>query len=175
VPARDQPRNLAAFYDEISASYRAIDDFRMKLLGFLPVATGGAVFLLLNSKIGDEPSDDLKVFLAAIGTLGFAFTTGLFAYELHGIKKCHSYIHVGKLIEIHSKLPGQFIARPRDLGGLINEPFASSVIYPASLAAWVYGRGLSLTHVGHRGGALRVPLWFRSIVLDYTISRRDVG
>jgi hypothetical protein len=137
VSAQGQANNFGEFYDEISASYRAIDDFRTKLLGFLPVATGGAVFLLLNSEItGNEDGD--RTFLGAAGALGFVFTLGLFSFELHGIKKCHSYIRVGKLIEAARKAPGQFVARPRDLGWVINEPFASSLIYPASLAAWLF-------------------------------------
>jgi hypothetical protein len=131
-------RDLGIFYDEISASYRAVDEFRMKLLGLLPVATGTGVFLLLNGKIGDKAGSDTKTFLGAIGIVGFAFTLGLFAYELYGIKKCHSYILIGQWIETASKVPGQFVARPRDLGGLINEPFASSIIYPASLGAWAF-------------------------------------
>jgi len=116
---------------------------------FLPVATGTAVFLLLNDKA--EPvgrtgelanqnqapigADDA---LLAIGLFGLAFTMGLFAYELYGIKKCHYLIAGGARLEREMEVPGQFQSRPRELAGFINEPFASAVIYPASLAAWLY-------------------------------------
>jgi hypothetical protein len=33
---------FGAAYEELCTSYRAIDDFRAKLLGFLPLVTGGA-------------------------------------------------------------------------------------------------------------------------------------
>jgi hypothetical protein len=37
--------HLKAAYQELCHSYRAIDDFRAKLLGFLPLATGTGIFL----------------------------------------------------------------------------------------------------------------------------------
>lgn len=36
-----QNDNLKAAYQELCSSYHAIDDFRAKLLGFLPLATAG--------------------------------------------------------------------------------------------------------------------------------------
>jgi hypothetical protein len=137
-----------ALYDRVSESYHKVDDFRMKLLGFLPVATGTAVFLLLNQKAqpagGAAPRSQNPPPLAvddallAIGLFGFAFTLGLFAYELYGIKKCHYLIVAGARLEHDMKVRGQFLSRPRELARFINEPFASAVIYPASLAAWLY-------------------------------------
>jgi hypothetical protein len=38
--------NLRDAYQELCNSYRAVDDFRMKLLAFLPLATGTGVVLL---------------------------------------------------------------------------------------------------------------------------------
>jgi hypothetical protein len=38
--------NLRTAYDQLCVTYRAIDDFRARLLGFLPVATGGGLLLL---------------------------------------------------------------------------------------------------------------------------------
>ena len=35
-------------YDQPCNSYRAIDDFRAKLLGFLPLAAGTGIFLILD-------------------------------------------------------------------------------------------------------------------------------
>ena len=40
--------HAAEVYDRVCESYLAIDDFRMKLLGLLPVATGTGMFLLLT-------------------------------------------------------------------------------------------------------------------------------
>lgn len=47
-PEDPQRNNLATGYQELCNSYRAIDDFRAKLLGFLPLATGTGIFLLLD-------------------------------------------------------------------------------------------------------------------------------
>src|SRR6266496_268863 len=128
-----------AVYEQLCANYRAIDDFRMKLLGLLPFATGAGVLLLLK-----EAEDIGKIvepwqFLLAAGTLGFLATLGLFSYELHGIKKCGWLICTGKSIEEQRlAIPGPFSTRPKQVGGLIDEPFAASVVYPASLAGWTF-------------------------------------
>lgn len=91
--SQEQDGHKAA-YERVCESYHAIDDFRMKLLGLLPVATGTGVFLLLNSNTdllcpGNKPSQQrtLEVFLTAAGFIGLTFTVGLFAYELFGIKR----------------------------------------------------------------------------------------
>ena len=41
-----QAENVRTVYREPCTSYRAIDDFRMKLLGLLPLATGAGIFLV---------------------------------------------------------------------------------------------------------------------------------
>jgi hypothetical protein len=129
-----------ALYERVCESYHAVDDFRMKLLGLLPVATGTGVFLLLNGKaeLLGQGGGDVSDALFAIGAFGFAFTLGLFMYELFGIKKCHYLIVAGKQLEVEMGLLGQFRSRPRELAGFINEPFASAIIYPASMAAWAF-------------------------------------
>jgi hypothetical protein len=42
----EKNENLKTVYQQLCESYRAIDDFRAKLLGFLPLATGTGIFLL---------------------------------------------------------------------------------------------------------------------------------
>jgi hypothetical protein len=136
-------------YERVCESYHAVDDFRMKLLGLLPVATGTAVFLLLSGKAdllgsGDHASTGTATALFAIGAFGLLFTIGLFAYELFGVKKCHYLIAASARLErtfaaeAVNGSRGQFLSRPRELAGFINEPFASAIIYPASMAAWVF-------------------------------------
>lgn len=41
--------NLRTVYDQLCNSYRALDDFHMKLLGFLPLATGGVILLIFTA------------------------------------------------------------------------------------------------------------------------------
>jgi hypothetical protein len=128
--------NLRAVYQELCTSYRAIDDFRARLLGFLPLATGTGVFLLLTDRAKIVFMQNL---FQPIGAFGFVITLGLFFYELYGIKKCTHLIRAG--IKLENKLEiknGQFAERPPGVALLINEPLASGVIYPAVLAAWTF-------------------------------------
>jgi hypothetical protein len=138
----DNSDNIRTAYAELCTSYHAIDDFRAKLLGFLPLVTGGGLILLTG------PADQVREdFFAPVGLLGIAVTAGLLAYELFGIKKCHALLKAGQALECKLGLPveqdatvpaGQFLRRPNHLLGLINEPFAAAAIYPAVLAAWTY-------------------------------------
>jgi hypothetical protein len=137
--------NLKTAYDQLCTSYRAIDDFRAKLLGFLPLVTGGGLILLTGR------ADDVRPeFFRPIGFFGIAVTAGLLAYELFCIRKCHALLQAGTELERKMSLPemtlptgksepaGQFAIRPKNLLWVINEPFAAAVIYPAVLAAWTY-------------------------------------
>ncbi len=122
--------NLRVAYQQLCESYRAIDDFRAKLLGFLPLATGG-IFLLGSINTPKES-------LGLIGVFGLVITVGLFCYEIYGIKKCHNLIAIGKKIERKLDINGQFINRPREVAYFINEPFVAGIIYPVVLAAWMF-------------------------------------
>jgi hypothetical protein len=64
-------------YTQVCESYRAIDDFRMKLLALLPVATGAGVLVLLNSGKVDlnatgSDLDRMQLVLAGIAIFGVA-------------------------------------------------------------------------------------------------------
>lgn len=135
-------------YEQICDSYRAIDDFRAKLLGFLPLASGTGISLLLGSH-----TNFLNNTILPIGVFGAVITLGLFVYEIYGIEKCTDLIKAGKQLEgiaFENKIEsskmykGQFLSRPdgilgrRGPLGLINEIFAAGIIYPAVFAAWIY-------------------------------------
>lgn len=148
---RDDYREL---YTQVCESYRSIDDFRMKLLGLLPVATGAGVLALLSSgkvDLGATGSEleQIQQVLAAVAIFGVAITLGLFAYELHGIVKCGRLIKIGARIERDmgpsGRFFGQFETRPHRVVGLIDVPFASSVVYPAAVAVWVFVGLVSLS------------------------------
>lgn len=127
-----QDERLLKAYEELCTSYRAIDDFRAKLLGFLPFASGTGI--LLSENIASQTES----FLIAIGAFGFFVTLGLFSYEIYGIKKCAALIETGKRMERLLQLEGQFRKRPQNVVHVINEPFAAGVIYPTVLAAWAF-------------------------------------
>lgn len=135
------PRDdLRAVYAAVCTSYHAIDDFRMKLLALLPVATGTGVFLLLSGKaeLLNQGGEGVPEAMAAIGAVGLLFTLGLFAFEIYGIKKCHYLIEAGRRLERDIGVRGQFRTRPFDAAGFLNEPVASALIYPSSMAAWLF-------------------------------------
>ena len=86
----DEHRKMA--YQEVCMSYRAIDDFRAKLLGLLPLVSGTGIFFLLNMKT-------TSVYLGPIGLFGSVVTLGLFLYELSCLQKCQYLIGHGEEIE----------------------------------------------------------------------------
>lgn len=88
----DNNNDLKAIYDQLCTSYHSVDDFRAKLLGFLPLVSGIAIFELLEKV---ESTD----YLSAIGFFGVITTLGLLIYELKGIQKCTGYIEFGFQIE----------------------------------------------------------------------------
>ena len=134
--AAENPKagNLKTVYDQLCDSYRAIDDIRMKLLGLLPIATGAGILVLTTGGKSAPP----RGLALPIGLFGLIVTIGLFSYELHGIKKCGYWIDAGRLIEERLGIYGQFLRRPHELAGFIDEPFSASIIYPAVLASWLF-------------------------------------
>jgi len=124
-----QYENLRAVYQQLCSSRQAIDDFRAKLLVFLPLVTGG-IFLLLNTL-----NDEAKQFF---GVFGFVITVGLYFYEFLASLKCDHLIEVGKQLEGRLAINGQYTERPVGIAGFVNEAYLARVIYPAVLAAWTF-------------------------------------
>ena len=127
--------DVKTVYGQLCDSYRAIDTFRTTLLSLLPLASGAGIFLLFQK---EAITPQQKSFLLPIGAFGFAITLGLFLFEIYGIKKCGALIKAGRRLEQLAAIRGQFFCRPRAVARVIDEPFASGVIYPAVLAAWAF-------------------------------------
>ncbi len=127
-------------YDQLCQSYRAIDDFRAKLLGFLPlVSATGIGFLLDQLQRAESLEKSAKDVFAGVGVFGVLITLGLFAYEIYGIKKCSGLIQAGRRIEALLEIEnGQFRTRAQNVAYIINEPFAAGIVYPTVLAAWTF-------------------------------------
>jgi hypothetical protein len=130
-----EQESIRAAYQETCNWYHKIDDFRAKLLGFLPFVSGTGVFLLLTDTISGAVDATI---LALLGVLGFAITLGLLFYELRGVQRCIRLRLVGQQLEAEMRLrdKGPFQQWPRSLLG-INEPVAAAIIYPAVLSAWL--------------------------------------
>lgn len=125
-------------YQEICKSHQAIADFRGKLLGFLPLASGAGLFVLLAKKA--EQIDTTH--LPALGIFGCLITVGLFLHELRGIDHCWDLIRRAKDLEQQLGMThGQFTTdfnyyetRFR----LVGPAFAAWIIYSTVLLSWLY-------------------------------------
>jgi hypothetical protein len=76
----EERENLRTVYKELCSSYRAVDDFRGKLLGFLPLASGTEVFLLIH---GPTKSDVPQMAIPPIGAFGMLVMIGLFVFAIY--------------------------------------------------------------------------------------------
>lgn len=132
-----EPLKLA--YQEVCTTYHRIDDFRGKLLGLLPLASGaGILFLVNNAQLDPEKISLVPQYAAPIGLFGMVVTCALFFYELNGIRRCNFLIERGQQIEEDLGVVGQFRSYPKDPMGFIGPVLAARVIYPAVLAAWAF-------------------------------------
>lgn len=150
-PAHSQPgrathhQALLTIYSEICKSYQAIDDFRTKLLGFLPLTSLAGIFLLDPSRmpgLGDMLSHELLGFAAIFAAL---LTLALFGYEVRGIRRSHHLITEGMHIEQELGIShGQFHicadehADAQSPSSIFNAKFLACVIYSGVFAAWLF-------------------------------------
>jgi hypothetical protein len=128
------PDTLRAVYEEICKSHLAITDFRGKLLGLLPLATGVGIFLLLDNKTANTK----PALLAAAGLFGVFVTIGLFFYEIRGVEECQL------LRERAARLEGKLLI-PRDcsrfrgyMPGFVGPLGAGPIVYLAVIAGWLF-------------------------------------
>ncbi len=175
-------------YQAICTSYNAINDWRAKLLGFLPLASGAGIFFLLNSSFTTVTTQGksttittpLTQYLLPIGIVGALVTFGLFIYDIRAIQLRTSLVEAGKAIEADQpksedaqpKPGGQFTHRPRGYGHVLSDTLGSTLIYFAViagwlflglifhswLAAWLFAGGVFIIGVS---GALSVGGWIR--------------
>jgi quercetin dioxygenase-like cupin family protein len=128
---------LSTSYQTVCQSYERIDDFRAKLLGLLPLASG-AGFVLVVVEADKSGVGALSSVLIPIGVLGALITVGLLFYEARGIQKCVRLISVGEDLEDAMGIPGRFRRWPDPLWTFVNEPNASGIVYSSVLAGWVF-------------------------------------
>ena len=134
----DSQTALRAAYTEVCQSYERIDDFRAKLLGFLPLASGTGLFLLLERGGANVEGRGSAYPLVAAGIFGFVVTVGLLFYELRGIQRCIRLATVGRAFEQQLGVEGRFRRWPHSLRRVINEPVASALVYSGVLAGWAF-------------------------------------
>jgi hypothetical protein len=142
------PEALLGMYKELCDSYHAIDDFRMKLLGLLPLTSLIGIFGLSSESLfakGNEMSHHLITF---IGVFASAFTIALFIYEIRGIFRSSNLIERGRKIEALLHVQGQFFVCveeskkgnrwTRGETDVVNAKLAACVVYSTVFAAWIF-------------------------------------
>lgn len=155
---------LRAEYQEICDSHRAITDFRGKLLGLLPIASGTGIFLLLDKPI-KTPDTTFTTFLVAAGIFGAAVTIGLYFYEYGGIWECHRLRECGKNLERELKIESDYSRFQNTQPGRIGPPVAGVVVYFAVVVAWIFVSVHGLVSPNLKLAGWKVEGWIGLIII----------
>jgi hypothetical protein len=144
---------LLGGYQEICKSHGAIDEFRMKLLGLLPLASLAGIFFVGKADTLATPDVTTPNLLTAfIGVFAATFTMALFLYEIRGILMCSELVCSGCALERRLGIEGQFLARQRSHQKWqpVNAISAACVVYSVVFAAWLFlglhGFGFRIKH-----------------------------
>ena len=170
----ERTERLLAAYGEVCRSYHAIDDFRTKLLGVLPIASLAGILVVGK----DTPLAEMKVHpLIGFGSFfAAAFTLSLFLFEIRGILRCSHLIERGEALERKLRVEGQFyvcsqqharatghehaMATEARSERFFNAKVAACAVYSLVFAAWLFmalkfsfgwapiGCGLTATVIG---------------------------
>lgn len=140
---------LLKVYEEICKSYHDIDDFRTKLLGFLPLSSLIGIFGLSNTSFVDK-SISIPHLITFIGVFAATFTLALFIYEIRGILRCNDLIKRGSAIEHLLNVEGQFFVCVKEFEfkeskrwierttSFFDAKLAACIIYSTVFAAWIF-------------------------------------
>src|SRR5258708_39829758 len=103
-----QPSFITTAYSELCRSYQALREFRMKLLGLLPIASVVGL-VALGKALPTSPQPELQP--EAVGYIvifSVILTLALFGYEVRSLLMCHAYSVTGARLEAAMGIPGQF-------------------------------------------------------------------
>jgi hypothetical protein len=142
--------SLLGVYKELCESYHAIDDFRMKLLGLLPLASLIGIFGLSSDTLFAKDNEMSQHLIAFIGIFAAAFTIALFIYEIRGIFRSSNLIERGRKIEDLLHVKGQFFVcveegkskndsrSTRGDTDIVNAKLAACFVYSIVFAGWSF-------------------------------------
>jgi hypothetical protein len=157
-------QSLLSIYQEICKSIHDVDDFRMKLLGLLPLTSLVGIFALGNNSLSAPQTSESKRLIAFIGIFAASLTLSLFIYEIRGILRCHDLILSGREIEELLGVKGQFHVCMEEhkckkegkdwterANNFFDAKLAACVIYSTVLTAWIFtalhfGFGLTIPY-----------------------------
>ncbi|WP_346291961.1 hypothetical protein [Sphaerothrix gracilis] len=154
-------------YEEICKSYHAIDDFRTKLLGLLPLSSLLGIFLLGEENLISDINRSSPELIAFISLFAATFTLALFIYEIRGTLRCNNLIKRGEEIEALLKVKGQFYVCREEhcnkqtstnrIANIFNAKLAACLMYSSVFAAWIF-MGLRLGFEIHVYGCVITAL-----------------
>src|SRR5262249_24306387 len=150
TPVND-PSLLTTAYSELCRSYQGLREFRMKLLGILPIASVVGL-VALGKALPTSPQPELQP--EAVGYIGIfsgILTLALFGYEVRSLLMCHDYSLTGASLEAAMGIRGQFTRCDEtrhfacyqggfkySLARLINDKLTSSVVYSFVFSSWFF-------------------------------------
>lgn len=135
--------HLAA-YAEVCRSFHAIDEFRTKLLGILPISSLAGILLLSSNNLFTGATSAPQQQLVGFGSFfAAAFTLALFLFEVRGILRCHHLIQRGEELERVLNVRGQFCVCTQQHEGatierIFNAKVAASAMYSLVFSAWLF-------------------------------------
>ncbi len=151
VPSPIAPSFLTTTYSELCRSYQGLHNFRMKLLGFLPIASVAGL-VALGKALPTSPQPELQPEVVGyIGIFSGILTLALFGYEVRSLLMCHDYSVTGASLEAAMGIRGQFtrcdetrhfacyqgtIRHP--LARLVNDKVTSSLVYSFVFSSWFF-------------------------------------
>jgi hypothetical protein len=133
---------LRSEYEEICKSHQAITDFRGRLLGLLPLASGAGILLILDRQ-GATPATAL---LVAVGLFGAAVTLGLYFYERRGMVECLVLRKRGENLERALHVSADIGRFQKNTPGFVGPQGAGPIVYFAVIAAWTFVAVHGLSH-----------------------------
>ncbi len=144
-------------YERVNENIRVLMDVRFKLLAFLPVFGGVAVFLLSSLGLAGNGSAPMAppAVVAAVSFLAFVTTLGIVAYDQRNSELYNALIHRAKYLESMFAVEvspgtirvtttgGQFNERPppqKELLGFIKakHDVGLALVYGPMLGAWFF-------------------------------------
>ena len=131
--------NKDLLYAQICTTIRATDDISFKLLGFVPLLSGSAIFLLLFKGDALAPTSVVLLCLA-----GIVVTIGLFCWERRNIKTCVLFRDAAGKLEEHWPhdwiKPYSVLASKhssKKYSSSLGKTESEIIIYLASIFVWV--------------------------------------
>ena len=94
MSSTDEMTILQHQYDQVCQSYRAIDDFRAKLLALWPILGGGVGVLVLLAK------GEIQGYSLPLGMIGGLVSLGLLVFEWNQTLRCQQLRMVGTELEM---------------------------------------------------------------------------